>query len=279
MKKKLALIWASYFIVAAIAMPISGYKKNAVSKTIESALYSQEQTTYIENTEKQIANNTLEQAQNIPSTASAEKSSVEKSSTVVETQNAENVKKSVSTSRGGSGLSKTSTVSSNTSSSESKSSSDNTNIEVLDWWKQAQYVFPKGATAIVQDVYTGKTFKVVRTMGTNHSDTEAATKADTEIIKSIWGGFSWNRRPVIVIIGERRLAASMSAMPHAGVDSAPAYAIVNNRSEGYGRGENLDVIKGNGMDGHFDIHFLNSTRHKDGQVDPQHQEMIKKAAK
>lgn len=151
-------------------------------------------------------------------------------------------------------------------------------IEVLDWWQSASSVFAVGSVATVKDVYTGKTFKVKRTMGTNHSDTEALTLEDTKIIKSIWGGFSWERRPIHIYINGRILAASMSAMPHAGIDSAPAYAYVENRSEGYGAGSNLDVVKNNGMDGHFDIHFLNSTRHKDGQPDPQHQAAIKVAA-
>jgi hypothetical protein len=150
--------------------------------------------------------------------------------------------------------------------------------ELLDWWKEAQFIFARDSIATVKDVYTGKTFKVKRTMGTNHADSEALTLKDTETIKSIWGGFSWDRRPVHVYINGRVLAASMSAMPHAGLDSAPAYAYVNNRSDGYGSGENLDVIKNNGMDGHFDIHFLNSTRHKDGKIDPEHQKMIKIAA-
>lgn len=70
----------------------------------------------------------------------------------------------------------------------------------------------------------------------------------------------------------------MTAMPHAVVDSAPALATVNNRSDNYGRGENLDAVKNNGMDGVIDIHFLNSTRHKDKKVDPQHQFAILKAA-
>jgi len=32
------------------------------------------------------------------------------------------------------------------------------------------------------------------------------------------------------------------------------------------------------MDGHFDIHFLNSTRHKDGEVDWSHQANVRIAA-
>lgn len=151
-------------------------------------------------------------------------------------------------------------------------------VENLDWWKAGNKAFPIGSVVTVKDVYTGKTFKIKRTMGSNHADCEALTLADTNVIKSIWGGFSWDVRPVHIFINGRVLAASMSGQPHAGVDSAPAYATVNNRSENYGTGENLDTIKGNGMDGHFDVHFLNSQRHKDGQVDPRHQAAIKIAA-
>jgi hypothetical protein len=150
--------------------------------------------------------------------------------------------------------------------------------ELLDWWKQGNSAFPTNSVVTVKDVYTGKTFKIKRTMGSNHADCEALTLEDTNIIKSIWGGFNWNIRPVHILINGRVLAASMSAMPHAGLDSSPAFAAVDNRSQNYGSGQNLDVVKGNGMDGHFDIHFLNSTRHKDGKVDSRHQEAIKIAA-
>ncbi|MDO6355226.1 hypothetical protein Q3V94_09125 [Caloramator sp. CAR-1] len=149
--------------------------------------------------------------------------------------------------------------------------------ELLDW-SVAKEVFSIGSKARVIDLLTGKSFYVIRTYGHLHADVEAASKEDTEIIKDIWNGFSWERRPVIVEVNGRRIAASMTSMPHAGVDSAPEGKIVNGRSGGYGRGMNLDKIKGNGMDGHIDIHFLNSRRHKDGAVDKDHQEMIKKAA-
>lgn len=150
--------------------------------------------------------------------------------------------------------------------------------EALDWWKEANSDFPRGAVAVVTDLKTGKSFKVKRTYGTNHADCEAMTLEDTNIIKSIWGGFSWDRRPVIVKINGLRIAASMTAMPHAGVDSKPANATVSNRSGGFGRGVNLDAVKENGMDGHFDIHFLNSRRHNDNQRDPQHQANVMIAA-
>lgn len=150
--------------------------------------------------------------------------------------------------------------------------------ELVDWWKSAQYILPNDSVGQVMDLYTGKTFYIKRTFGTNHADVEALSLEDTNIIKSIWGGFSWERRPIIISIEGRKLAASMTAMPHAGVDSQPALATVKNRSDNYGTGTNLDKIKDNGMDGVMDIHFLNSTRHKDNKKDPQHQAAILKAA-
>lgn len=127
--------------------------------------------------------------------------------------------------------------------------------EHLDWWSEAQYVFTINRVAKVRDYYTGKTFYVKRTIGANHADCEPYTANDTAIAKSIWGGFSWKTRPVIVEVSGRRIAASMSFMPHS-----------------------IQNITNNNFNGHFDIHFANSTRHKDGAVDYDHQAKIKIAA-
>lgn len=151
-------------------------------------------------------------------------------------------------------------------------------IEVLDWWTSANKVFARGSNAKVIDVRTGKSFYIKRTYGGNHADCETLTKEDTKIMKEIWGGFNWSRRPVIVEINGRLLAASMAGMPHAGLDNKPTNATVSGRSEGYGRGTNLDAVKNNGMDGHFDVHFKNSRTHGTNKVDPAHQKAIKEAA-
>lgn len=127
--------------------------------------------------------------------------------------------------------------------------------EYLDWWTEAQYVFPINKTAKVTDFYTGKQFNVKRTIGANHADCEPLTYTDTEIAKSIWGGYSWTARPVIINVDGRKIAASMSFMPHG-----------------------VEYIANNKFDGHFDIHFLNSTRHSDGKIDSSHQKAIKAAA-
>jgi LysM repeat protein len=151
--------------------------------------------------------------------------------------------------------------------------------EALDWWTEAQYLIPVGADFEVMDFYTGKSFFARRTTGSNHADCEPLTLEDTNKMKAIWGGsFSWTRRPVIIKYAGRKIAASVSAMPHAGNDASVGGAWTSWRSDNYGAGNNLDWVKNNGANGVIDIHFLNSTRHKDGEVDSKHQQNIKIAA-
>jgi hypothetical protein len=149
----------------------------------------------------------------------------------------------------------------------------------LDWWTEAQYVIPTGVDFEVVDFLTGKSFFVRRTTGANHADCETLTAEDTKKMIEIWGGsFSWSKRAVLIKYNGRKIAASMAGMPHAGNDSAAAGTWTNWRSDNYGAGTNFDWIKNNGMDGHFDIHFVNSTKHVDGDVDTGHQANIKIAA-
>lgn len=148
----------------------------------------------------------------------------------------------------------------------------------IDWFSKVQYIFPRGKNAKVTDVKTGKSFMLKRTFGTNHADVETLTKDDTKIMKEIWGGYSWERRSVVVEVDGHYIAGSMTAMPHAGVDSQPSVKVVNGRSGGYGRGQNLDAVKNNGMDGHVDIHFLNSRTHGTNVMQKIHQDKVKEAA-
>ncbi|TCK97821.1 LysM repeat protein [Natranaerovirga hydrolytica] len=127
--------------------------------------------------------------------------------------------------------------------------------ELLDWWSEARYVFAINDVATVVDFETGRSFQVKRTIGANHADSEPLTKEDTAIAKSIWGGYSWATRPVLIQINGRQVAASMSYMPHS-----------------------IQYIEDNNFEGHFDIHFLNSTRHVDGAVDENHQRDVQRAA-
>lgn len=128
--------------------------------------------------------------------------------------------------------------------------------EYLDWWTEAQYVFPINKAAVVTDFETGKKFRIMRTIGANHADCEPLTAKDAAVIREVWGGaYSWKERAVIIEVGGRRLAASMSSMPHG-----------------------IEYITDNNFNGHFDVHFKNSTRHADGLITAAHQEQIRKAA-
>lgn len=148
--------------------------------------------------------------------------------------------------------------------------------EVISWWQGGNAAIPFGKSITLVDVWTGKSFQAIRTYGHNHADMETASLADTRIMMSIWGGsWNWERRPMVAIVDGRSIAVSCAGMPHAGLDAPPAEVTVSNRSGGFGRGLNLDKIKGNGMEGHFDLHLLNSKTHGTGRVDPRHQAMIK----
>jgi hypothetical protein len=276
MKKSLSIIISSYFVLASATVSITAYQSRLESSNVALAPIEQNSVTYAESLDEpldqvQTVLAVQEQPTVLTATVSADASKVLVSKASSGSNQA--------LSRGGSAIPSTAAAKPAEKKTTKAPEPSKGSVEVLDWWKQAKGVFKTGMTVVVQDVRTGKTFKIVRTMGSNHADCEAASKGDADTIKSIWGGFSWDVRPVIINVGGRRLAASMSSLPHAGVDSAPAFAVVNNRSEGYGTGENLDVVKGNGMNGHFDVHFLNSTRHKDGKIDPRHQAAIQVAAK
>lgn len=154
----------------------------------------------------------------------------------------------------------------------------NNGLELLDWFKQGNYLFPIGSVGKFTDIATGKSFYAKRTMGATHADVETLTYTDTQIMKEIFGGYwTWTRRPFILEINGRKIAVSISGMPHAGVDGAPYNSYVSNRSGDYGYGPNLDTIK-NGMDGHFDVYTLNGLRHKDNLIDPLHQLTVSIAA-
>jgi len=127
--------------------------------------------------------------------------------------------------------------------------------EYLDWWTEAQYLFPINEIARIIDLETEQSFRVRRTMGENHANVEPLTTRDTETARRIWGGYSWDERAVVVVVDGRRIAASASFFP---------------------RG--VQYVMGNDFDGHFNLHFRNSSWHSDGRVDEAHQENVRAAA-
>jgi len=160
------------------------------------------------------------------------------------------------------------------------SRSDDRTEYLIPWFGGVENIFARGTNATVLDIETGLSFNVKRSYGYNHADCETLTKKDTDILKKIYNGqWSWSRRAVVVTVNGMKIPASMAGMPHAGLDSAKEEAYVKYRSGGYDAGTNLDKVKANGMDGHFDIHFYNSKTHASNKVDKNHQNMVAVAIK
>ena len=127
--------------------------------------------------------------------------------------------------------------------------------ERLDWFSNV-YLIPKGAVFTVKDCRTGKTFQCKRWSGANHLDAMPLTKADTAVMRSLYGQWSWRRRPILVRYNGHVYAASMNGMPHG-----------------------TSTISRNNFDGHFCIHFYGSKTHGTGKVDSMHQKCVAEAMK
>lgn len=127
-------------------------------------------------------------------------------------------------------------------------------VELIDW-SLANQLFAINYIAKITDVYTGKSFYVKRLGGINHADVEPLTKRDTEMMHQIWGGPTWETRPVLVEVEGRTLAAAMHNMPH-----------------------DIETIADNDYPGHTCIHFLGSTKHNNGQAWPEMQRDVLIAA-
>ena len=123
--------------------------------------------------------------------------------------------------------------------------------ERLDWFAVGSKTIPKGAVFTVKDCKTGRTFRCKRWSGANHMDSMPLTKEDTAVMKSIYGSWSWRRRPILVLYNGHVYAASMNGMPHG-----------------------TTTIKNNNFPGHFCIHFYGSKTHGTKRVDPTHQNCV-----
>lgn len=148
--------------------------------------------------------------------------------------------------------------------------------QVIDWEK-ANTLIKKGETFKVIDPKTKTTINLKRTGGHNHMDVETLTKADTDKLKMVWGGFSWEKKGMVLVTENgNSYIVSMHSMPHAGTDSKPGGTTVKFRSQGYGSGTNWDFVKDNGMNGHICIHFKGSKTHGTQKVVYKHQYEIDK---
>ena len=151
------------------------------------------------------------------------------------------------------------------------------------YWDNIKYDLINHPNLKIIDFETGLTWMVTvvnkDVKNSLHADVEPASILDQIKSTELWGGFSWDPRPVIVIMPDNSLvAASIHNMPHAGIDEAPFLKKVNNRTGGYGSGYNRDYVKNNGMSGHVCLHFAGSRSHKTKSQIKNHQIAIKIAA-
>ena len=128
--------------------------------------------------------------------------------------------------------------------------------ELADWSEVVDAAFPVGTTATITDFNTGETFEMTRTGGVNHANVETADADDYNTFLNCFGGDTiWEKRSVIVTIGESAYAASLL---------------------GYPDGE--DTIADNGMEGHTQLYFYGSCSDIYGLTDKEHEKMVLRAA-
>jgi LysM repeat protein len=137
----------------------------------------------------------------------------------------------------------------------------NNNYGDIYTWENAMRLWTVGTVGTLRDLATGRNFKVKYYGGSNHSDVVTLTQEDTNIMKSIYGTWSWNndhKRPMVLTFIKGgvnyQMAVSLTGMPHGTTD-----------------------ITTNGLAGHLDMYFYNSVGHADPVIDPVHQANILKA--
>ena len=122
-------------------------------------------------------------------------------------------------------------------------------------WDEVNKIIGRGEEYKVIDVNTGISWRERRMGGWYHADSEPVTAADTANMKKAYGGsWSWDRRAVWVVYGDKVFAASINGMPHLG-----------------------STIGGNNFNGHHCIHFYKSKVHENSKQCPRHQAKVQEA--
>ncbi len=128
--------------------------------------------------------------------------------------------------------------------------------EAADWSTTVNAAIPADTTITITDFNTSKSFSVKRTGGTGHADVETVDGAATDVFLECFGGeFTWEKRPVLVTVGDKTYAASL--LGHTG-------------------GE--DTIADNDMTGHACLYFSGSVSGVMGFVDKEHARNVLVAA-
>ncbi len=123
-------------------------------------------------------------------------------------------------------------------------------------WGQLKDSLAVGTGYTVTDFNTGKQFVMVYLGGENHAEMECASASDTAVFKEIFNtDSSFYKRPVVLTVEGRLIAASLQGHPH---------------------GE--DQVAGNEMSGHACMHFNGSLSHVGMLPDAEHRNHVFTAA-
>ncbi len=127
--------------------------------------------------------------------------------------------------------------------------------ELVDWG-EVKTLLETGKSYLVRDFNTGATWRMTYTGGENHAEVECTSAEDAYSYRKAFGdAFNYSKRPVLIEIGGRLVAASLQGFPH---------------------GE--DAISGNDMAGHACMFFNGSLSHVGGFPDVEHQALVYKAS-
>ncbi len=123
-------------------------------------------------------------------------------------------------------------------------------------WDEIKQMLVRGTTYTVIDYNTGKEIKMKFTGGENHAEMECLSSEDTNALKEVFGNdFSFMKRPALIIINSKYIAASLQGYPH-GTDS-----VINND-----------------MNGHICLFFSGSLSHVGMLPDVEHETQILRAS-
>ncbi len=102
---------------------------------------------------------------------------------------------------------------------------------VVDWYRDGQYLLKRNDVFTIVDFTTRKQFTVKVTGGFAHADIEPLTSSDTAVMKSLFSSWDWTPRPVVIFKDGMNIAGSLSGMPHS-----------------------FNTVLDNGVSGHFDLY-------------------------
>lgn len=123
-------------------------------------------------------------------------------------------------------------------------------------WNEVKTLLTEGQAYSVTDYNTGVQFDMTFCGGEMHAEVECANTVDTATFKEAFGGeFNYSKRPVVINIGGRLVAASLQGFPH---------------------GE--DSVAANEMSGHACMFFSGSLSHVGQLPDVEHATQVNKAA-